>query len=74
MTMSIDRCPHGIDKSTCPACAQDQFDSHVAIQLASLDPEGVDRWRRDFEACLLDQDALRAYYGDAVPSVAPEVP
>lgn len=58
-------CPHGIDRDTCPACVQEQYDEHRAVQLAARDPETVDQWRRDLDAWIA---------GDPVPSHTPEVP
>ena len=71
--ISIVWCPHGIDQATCPACAQEQFDAHVAVQLAARDPQTVEELRAEFEAFLADSDACQAYWGDDWPAIAPEV-
>lgn len=73
-SITITRCPHGIDAATCPACAQEQFDTHVAVQLASRDPQTVDDLRFEFEQWLSCPDAQRAIWGDNWPAIAPEVP
>lgn len=73
-SISTSRCPHGIDAATCPACAQEQFDAHVAVQLASRDPQTVDDLRSEFAEWLADIDAQRACWGDNWPTIAPEVP
>ena len=67
-------CKHLMPCDRCPACAQDEFDRHVADQLAALDTETPDRLSRDFADWLQSRDADRALWGDNWPAISPEVP